>query len=189
MTAPKADDTLDALIATLWNGPATDDVYAILDCARDPSIHRLIHQLALDYTCLFRGPIAPALDRSAPYLVHLYRNHRFTTELLRRGWGKSWGIFIRGGEAMEALRIHFRRFLRVKDEQGKRLFFRYYDPRVLRVFLPTCNAAELRYIFGRAGTLCAEREDAASLLCYREIGGQLVTEELPVTAAAEPGEP
>jgi len=47
------------------------------------------------------------------------------------------------------MRQHFRRFITVHDESGKPLLFRYYDPRVLRTFLPTCNAKELAEIFGR----------------------------------------
>ena len=48
----------------------------------------------------------------------------------------------------EEIRRHLRRFLRVKDERGRRLLFRYYDPIVLAAFLPTCTAAELAEVFG-----------------------------------------
>jgi hypothetical protein len=40
-----------------------------------------------------------------------------------------------------------RRFLRVKDEDG--LVFRFYDPRVMRVYLPTCAAGELAFSSAR----------------------------------------
>ena len=49
---------------------------------------------------------------------------------------------------LEELRRHFRKFLKVEDPKGKSLIFRYYDPRVLRVYLPTCNAMELQTVFG-----------------------------------------
>jgi hypothetical protein len=131
----------------------------------------------MDYTCLYRGPIAPELERAAPFLVHLYQGERFTRELLKLGWGKSWGIFVRGAESMESLRLHFRKFLRVVDERGKRMVFRYYDPRVLRIYLPTCSADELRYVIGRTGSLSAESADASALLVYRDVGGTLDIEE------------
>jgi hypothetical protein len=36
----------------------------------------------------------------------------------------------------------------VYDAKGTPFYFRYYDPRVLRVYLPTCNASELQILFG-----------------------------------------
>jgi hypothetical protein len=38
--------------------------------------------------------------------------------------------------------------LRVETEDGQRLVFRYFDPRVLRVFLPVCTPAEKNDFFG-----------------------------------------
>jgi hypothetical protein len=136
-----------------------------------------IRRRALDYTSLYRGPIAPVLDRCAPYLVHLYRREAWTHELLSLGWGQSWGIFVRTTEPMEMLRVHFRRFLRVRDERGRRLVFRYYDPRVLRAYLPTCVENELKTVFGTVGQLCAERADGEALLNFYNDAGRLVIDE------------
>ena len=38
------------------------------------------------------------------------------------------------------------------------MIFRFYDPRVLRKFLPTCNADELQTFFGKVETFFAEDE-------------------------------
>ena len=53
---------------------------------------------------------------------------------------------------------HFRQFLRVRDEAGREFFFRFYDPRVLRVYLPTCNSEELRTFFGPVELFSMEGE-------------------------------
>jgi hypothetical protein len=45
-------------------------------------------------------------------------------------------------------------------------FFRYYDPRVMRIYLPTCNAGELRTLFGPVGLYVMEGEDPTTLLRY-----------------------
>lgn len=36
----------------------------------------------------------------------------------------------------------------VYDAKGTPSYFRYYDPRVLRVYLPACNESELQTVFG-----------------------------------------
>lgn len=147
---------VEQIIEQLWGTGEPRDVYAILDCARDKRIHPFLRRRALDYTSLYRGPVAPVLDQNAPYLVHLYRGAKWTRELFELAWGNSWGICMRTNESLESLRLHFRKFLRVRDERGRRLLFRYYDPRVLRVYLPTCQPHELKFVFGKVDMLFAE---------------------------------
>lgn len=56
----------------------------------------------------------------------------------------------------DALRLHLKKFLRVNTEDSKTLAFRYDDPRVLNVFLPTCAADEVRDFLEPVGRLIAE---------------------------------
>lgn len=157
------------LIERLWEAPEgapPDQVYALLDGARDPAILPWIRRRALDHTCLFAGALTPALAAAAPYLVHLYRGEPFTRELIEMGWGKSWGVFVAAPVAMEPLRRHFRTILRVRDERGRRLLFRYYDPRVLRVYLPTCSEPELDTVFGPVRHFFAEDREPGTLLRF-----------------------
>ena len=62
----------------------------------------------------------------------------------------------------------------VYDPQGKPLYFRYYDPRVLRIYLPTCKESELKTVFGPVNSFYAEGEDPAYLIHYAFAGGKLV---------------
>jgi len=68
-----------------------------------------------------------------------------------------------------------REFLRVRDESGKRLIFRYYDPRVLRVYLPTCWPAELDTFFGPISAFITEGEDPGEILEFRNQHGTLAS--------------
>jgi hypothetical protein len=56
------------------------------------------------------------------------------------------------------LRDHFREFQTVELPDQRTVLFRYYDPRVLRSFLPACNAAELRAFFGPVQSFIVEGE-------------------------------
>jgi hypothetical protein len=55
----------------------------------------------------------------------------------------------------------------VRDSSGNRLVFRYYDPRVLRVYLPTCVTAELRTVFGPIEGFWTESESPEKMLEFR----------------------
>ncbi len=166
------DQEIDLLIPHLW-GDGVDLVYAILDGARDARVHPTVTQSGLTHQCLFSGALGKELTAAAPYLVQLKRDAEATRTILRLGWGESWGIYLTSPAGIEHLRRHFRRFLRVQDEGGKRLFFRYYDPRVLRPYLPTCNEGELATVFGPVTTFMAEAPTPGELLVYRRAGSIL----------------
>jgi hypothetical protein len=165
----------DALLAALFPPPPADggappSVYAVLDGARDERIYRAVYDSRLEYECLFAGQLNYEISLAAPYLVHLDARAAFTRWLIEEGWGKSFGIFAWTRADIETMRRHFRRLLQVKDEQGRRLFFRYYDPRVLRLYLPTCDVGELREVLGPIGRLLAEGPEG-QVISY-EAGGR-----------------
>jgi hypothetical protein len=159
-------------------------LYAILDGARDSRIHRRVLDGRFAHSCLYAGKLPLELLEVAPYLVRLEPEHPLAMSLLSEAWGNSWGIFLRAAPGLEPLRRHFRRFLKVRDERGKSLVFRYYDPRVLRAYLPTCNAEELEYLFGSVHQLYAESEGADALLAYSREGGPLTRRTLALADAA-----
>ena len=164
------------LIAYLWphgDLPTTPQVYALLDGARDRRIEPMIRLSRLEYCCLYAGRLSPVLERAAPYLVHLTPTASFTTDLIETGWGRSWGILtvVPPDCTMQQQRRHFRTLLRVRTEDGRMLVFRFYDPRVFRVFLPTCTASETALMFGPIPRFLAESEDGRHILEYNSDRG------------------
>jgi hypothetical protein len=130
----------------------------------------------LPHQCLFAGRLGTQLSQAAPYLVELSREAEFTRRIVSLGWGESWGIFAASPASIEHLRVHLRRFLQVVDAKGKRMYFRYYDPRVLRVYLPTCTEGELDVLFGPITRYMVEAAAPEQLLHYRRIGARLSLE-------------
>jgi hypothetical protein len=129
----------------------------IVDCARDPQrIFPFLLDSHLEHACLYSGTLAPALEMAAPYLVQLYSDEVQTKRLIELSWGNYWGVFLKSNTTMNRLRRHLRGFLVVQDPGGRRLLFRYYDPRVLRAYLPTCNADELKTVFGPIESMWTE---------------------------------
>ena len=71
------------------------------------------------------------------------------------------------------------------DPDFQPLYFRYYDPRVLRVYLPTCDADELRTLFGPISRLLCEDEEGG-LLKFWLAGGQLGSERIDLGSPVRP---
>jgi hypothetical protein len=69
----------------------------------------------------------------------------------------------------------------VYGPENKLIFFRYYDPRVLRVYLPTCNAEEIRSVFGPISAYIAEDEDPAVLSRLSSDDEKVRAEKVPLT--------
>jgi hypothetical protein len=167
---------LSSLGADAEAGPQR--LFAIFDGAQDPSLVAEIEQGEHERHCLFDGKLTPALAAAAPWIVDLGQGRSsFTEWVVGDGWGAQWGIYLTSRQPLSVLRRHFRTFLRVKKEDGTRLFFRYYDPRVLRLYLPTCNSQELDTVFGPVEAFLVEDADPAFLLCFARGGdGELTSE-------------
>ena len=149
-------------------------VYAILDGASVPELLPKLDECGPEYACLYRGEIAPDLAQCAPYLVRLDNRTKFTKWVIEEGWGNHWGVFAASQVNLGPLRQHLRTFLRVRGPDNKVLYFRYYDPRVLRMYLPSCNGPELAEIFGPVASYWAEDAAEGALKHFFVRKGRLV---------------
>jgi len=141
------------------------NVYAVLDGASVPNIIQNLAKYKAKSICLYRGELDLELAQTAPYLVLLKPDSDLTDWVLS-GIGHHWGIFAISKANMKDMRKHFRTFLMVYDPDGQPMYFRYYDPRVLRVFLPTCNDDEIRQIFGPIDRYYVESKNGISLVPF-----------------------
>ncbi len=180
---------LDVLTRHLFADPGAR-VYAVLDGAAIPDLPQALREHRMDAVCLYRGELIPELARVAPYQVILERESPFTAWLLQQGWGRHWGIFALSPAEWRPMREHLCSLVMAYDPDYQPLYFRYYDPRVLRVYLPTCDADELRTLFGPISRLLCEDEEGG-LLKFWVAGGQLRNEriELGSPARLQAGEP
>ena len=154
-------------------------LFAVLDAARAPEVLGALRTHTELHYSLYDGPEGERLDDVAPYLVQLQARSPLTELLIREHWGQDWGVFLWALTDFKALRRHLRRFLIVQDAKGKDMYFRFYDPRVLRVFLPTCTPEELSDFFGPiAGFLIESAERGHAWQCSHQPGYPLRLEDL-----------
>ena len=153
------------------------NTFAILDGASVPGLLEKLDQWQPEYVCLYRGELKPDVAEVAPYLVQLEPGTAITEWILSDGWGNHWGIFAITEGDLPTVRQHLRRLLSAYDENGKPLLFRFYDPRVMRVYLPTCNAMELGDIFGPVAIYLLEDDSSRAALHFRSVDGKLINQQ------------
>ncbi|WP_170229020.1 DUF4123 domain-containing protein [Polyangium fumosum] len=124
-------------------------LFAILDAARDRRVRALLAACDEEFRSLYEGPKGEALAEVAPYLVHLQPGSPLLPVLVEDAWGASWGVYLTSARPFKEVRQRLRRSLMVQDEEtGKRMYFRLYDPRVLRLFWPACTPRQKSEIAG-----------------------------------------
>jgi pSer/pThr/pTyr-binding forkhead associated (FHA) protein len=141
-------------------------LFALLDASREPSVLKVILESKEEYQSLYEGPQGAQLAHFAPYLIRVPQKSPLLETLVQQAWSKSWGVFLTCDKPLKDLRTHFRHFLTVKLPDGQQVYFRYYDPRVLRLFLPTCLPEETTQFFGPVKHFLIEAEDPATALHF-----------------------
>jgi hypothetical protein len=177
---------LAQIVEALWSKDLSRAyrVWAVLDGARDKRVYSAVVACYTDHCCLYSGDLPSDLKLVAPYLISLDPEDRTTQYILKRAWGNSWGIFLRSTSGMETLRRHLKGLLTARDPQGRRLLFRYYDPRVLRLFLPACWPAELDRVFGPVKAFVVEGAESGFAIQYRNDDGRLVEKVVKLVVPA-----
>ncbi len=133
------------LLTTLWRRKPE---YALLDAAQDAQVLAFLSQGKALWRSLYDGASATKLATHAPYLVAVPDSEEWLKELVSAGWCKSWFVFVSSASSFEDVRHHFRKFLFVLNSAHQQFYFRFYDPRILRAFLPTCSTDQLEEFFG-----------------------------------------
>lgn len=155
---------------------APGSVYVLVDGAQDERVVPLLTAEGNDWRCLYGTELPRALATVAPYLVASSSHHPFAGWFARYGRSHNWGVMLRSAASLDALAEHFAGMIRVRLPEGREVLFRFYDPRVLRAYLPTCTPAELDAVFGPVDAFLIEQGDGAWKVYSRE-DGRLETRE------------
>jgi hypothetical protein len=150
----------DAVLPLLEAEAAGGALFAVLDAARDARIPELLRAAVEEQQSLYDGLPGEVMSDVAPYVVRLPQGSRLLASLVGEGWGKRWGIYAVCSLPFKELRRHFRRFLMVHDEAtAERMYFRFYDPRVLATFLDAATPAQRDTLFGEISAYLVETTD------------------------------
>ena len=144
---------------------ARTPLYALLDAARTPRVLEMVRESVQEYRSLYDGIEGETLADAAPYLVRLPAGSRLLPQLVEEGWGRRWGIFVSAKRRFKEVRRHLRRFLMVTLEASEtRVYFRFYDPRVMDVFWQSSTVRQRQEMMAELTALLFEtRRDAMPL--------------------------
>jgi hypothetical protein len=145
-----------------------DILYAVVDGAQN-------YRLAVGARNILGEPLRPLfvnaphhMSRVGPYLVRIKCTSRYPEYL--KIWteelGSNTGVLLLSSSWPQAIRSHLRSIFKVQDERGHKYYFRFYDPRVLRTYLPTCTARECREFFGPIRSIFSEGEVPGTMHHY-----------------------
>jgi hypothetical protein len=162
-------------------------LFAVLDAARDPNGRYEAEQAELECRSLFAGELGDMLEHVAPQLVTFRRSTSFADWWFQQ-WGRSIGVLVEAPVTLDELRRHLRTLLTVRGPGHDRYYFRFYDPRVLRVYLPVCTADEIRRFFGPIRAFYCESDGGGELLGFRQDGATVAMSSHPVGAPLEKDE-
>lgn len=146
-----------------------DILYAVIDAAKD-------YRLATASRDLLGEPLRPLflnapyfMDRYGPYLARIQCGNRYPEflKLWLDRMGDNGGILMLSRAWPKTVRTHLRDIFKVYDEDKRMFYFRFYDPRVLRTYLPTCTAKECREFFGPLRSIFCEGVDPAWMNHYQ----------------------
>ena len=158
-------------------------VFAIMDGARDRSISGLLRESGFRHQSLYEGAEGEELAPFGPYLAQIRGSAESIRRWLDQALGRSFGVHLFCDQPFELVRRHLRRFLIVQLEDGRRVYFRFYDPRVLRAFLPGCTHEEWIQFFGPIETYVVESAGPDDLLLFHREADQPEPERLTLATA------
>jgi hypothetical protein len=157
--------------------------YMVVDGASTRALIDHLYDDQAEFACLISGALEPDMQEVAPYLVVLRDGERFAEWILKFALGEHWGIVLRSWLPTADLTRRYSNLLRVRGPDGEPLFFRFYDPRVLRTYLPTCVDDEVLAWFDGVDHYLVEAETPGLLLRFSADGNAIKTAEIELPQA------
>lgn len=150
--------------------------YIVLDAAKMQNHIKVARHFNPRHLCLYSGEAKEKLETVAPWLFSFPKHSDFRAWYYARSGQQNWGIILQCNKDLKTIYKHLKKFLMVKTEAGKKLYFRFYDPRVLPTFLETSDEAQLKAFFGPIEKYILESKDG-EFIEYELIDNQLVKNE------------
>jgi hypothetical protein len=172
-----AEGTLLAEIAAAVRCEPPSRLYALIDGAQAFELAFTAHLMGHDLYTIFSGDLADTVAHVGPCLVALGDPSAFLMKWVDR-LGSHAGVLLETSADLSALYAHLRAIFVASDEEGQEYFFRFYDPRVLRVFLPTCHEDELKEFFGPIRRWIAEDADGLTLTTYTLVNSRVASRSI-----------
>jgi hypothetical protein len=155
---PAPDSPLAHLLEAVALGGPEERLYALVDGASAADLAVTGRVLGHRLYTLFEGDMAAQVAHAGPILIPLDEEPLAFLARWAEVLGKNAGVLLQTQAELGPLHAHLRHVFVCSDEEGSEYFLRFYDPRVLRGFLPTCDAEQRTEFFGPVQRFLVEAE-------------------------------
>ncbi len=156
------------LLSTLYRD--REPLYALVDPVHDNRLPAFVAASGEQYCSLSEAQPDIELAQAMPLLVLLPPTARLLDVLIKDGWGKGWAVYIASHAPAEQVRNHLRDYLIVRTKSGKSLCLRFYDSRILRIFVERFSPKESAEFFGPITRIIAEDEQPGTAIEFKGTG-------------------
>jgi hypothetical protein len=137
-------------------------LHALIDGARAFELAFAARMMGHRLFTLFSGPLADVASHVGPCLVALDEPSAFLDRWVK-SLGSHAGVLFQSDRELDVVGAHLRQRFVTTDQAGQEFYFRFYDPRVFRVFLPECGPRERADFFGPVSCWIVESADGTCL--------------------------
>lgn len=146
-------------------------VYAIVDGSRQPMvIPAALDAYSSNFRCLYSGNALAEFGDNAAWVVELKLGESTLNWLVTHGLNRRWAIFATSQLEISAFIRHLKKFTVTVGPDGRTLFFRFYDPHVLRQYLPVFDERQTQLLFSGVGDLFLEDTSGRNALIKYDLG-------------------
>ncbi len=152
--------------------------FLIIDAARTYEKIQEAPEILKNSYCLYNEKGDEVLSSVAPYVVDCEISKNTLQWVEENVWGNSGCTFLFSNILFDKICIHLKHFITAKIEDGQELYFRFYDPRVLKIFLPSCNKQQILEFFGPVEYFIVEGETKEEAIVFKQRNGELIEEKI-----------
>lgn len=174
--------SLPQLEAALW-AQAGSRVHAVLDGRVLPGLPQRLQASGHDWDCLQRGALSAPQAAQAAYIVELRAGSALLRWLLDEATPAfaGWGVLMRSMRPLLAMRELARDLAQVRLPDGRSRPWRWWDPELLDVLLPSCSAEQRDQVFAAGQVIVTVSPQA--WLWWAQVDGLLRRDERRLIAA------
>jgi|GEM_PF-4200080 len=135
-------------------------VFAILDACDSNIIADKVHKASqTSFVSLYKGKAETEFSAFAPYVTLC--NSETIAWIEQNLYGSYWGYYLVAATScsLKEMRRHLRNFLMVCGPEGKQLYLRFYDPRIILPFLEASDSHQRDAFFGPCGLFLVEENE------------------------------
>lgn len=146
---------------------ALKHAYAVIDAAKVFGFQQVLEASGMQHGCLYLGDAQEKWGDVAPWLVRLEVDHVLTRELFLDKNGpasfsflKATALFLNADYSFDMVLKHLRRFTKVRAEDGRVLFLRFYDPITFSDLLDVMPSDQIAELLGTLKVTCLHPDGA-----------------------------